>query len=109
MGVRILRTPVRAPKANSICERLGGSLRRECLDFLIPFNQRHLKIIGKHGTAHYNRGRPHSSLGPGIPERSQQSVPASDHRHKLPAGYRVAKRPVPGGLHHEYFIRKKAA
>jgi transposase InsO family protein len=45
MGVRVLRTPVRAPKANSICERLGGSLRRECLDFLIPFNEPHLRAI----------------------------------------------------------------
>jgi transposase InsO family protein len=90
MGLRVLRTPARAPKANSICERLGGSLRRECLDFLIPFNERHLKIIGKQWTAHYNRGRPHSSLGPGFPEGSQESVPASGHRHNLPAGYRVA-------------------
>ena len=37
----------------------------------------------------YNRGRPHSSLGPGFPEPNQDSVPASDHRHKLPAGYRA--------------------
>jgi transposase InsO family protein len=44
LGVRVLRTPVRSPKANSVCERLGGSLRRECLDFLIPFNQRHLQM-----------------------------------------------------------------
>src|SRR5215469_6713596 len=43
LGVRVLRTPVRAPKANSVCERLGGSLRRECLDFLLPFNERHLQ------------------------------------------------------------------
>jgi hypothetical protein len=39
LGVRVLRTPVRAPKANAGCERLGGSLRRECLDFLIPFKR----------------------------------------------------------------------
>ena len=44
MGVRVLRTPVRAPKTNAVCERLGGSLRRECLDFLIPVNERHLKM-----------------------------------------------------------------
>ena len=44
LGVVVLRTPVRAPKANSVCERLGGSLRRECLDFLIPFNERHLQM-----------------------------------------------------------------
>ena len=41
LGVRVLRTPVRAPTANAFCERLGGSLRRECLDFLIPLNERH--------------------------------------------------------------------
>ena len=39
-GVRVLRTPVRTPKANAVCERLGGSPRRECLDFLIPLTER---------------------------------------------------------------------
>jgi putative transposase len=47
MGVRALKTPVRAPKANSVCERFGGTMRRECLDFLIPFNERHLKLVLK--------------------------------------------------------------
>lgn len=47
LGVRVLRTPVRAPMANSVCERFGGSLRRECLDFLIPINERHLKMTIK--------------------------------------------------------------
>jgi hypothetical protein len=56
---------------------LGGSLRRECLDFLIPFNERRLNMIGKQWTAHYNRGRPHSSLSAGFPEGSQESVPAA--------------------------------
>src|SRR5215471_4958629 len=45
LGVRVLRTPVRAPMANSVCERFGGSLRRESLDFMIPFSERHLKMI----------------------------------------------------------------
>jgi hypothetical protein len=45
LGVRVLRTPVRAPRANAVCERLGGSLRRECLDLLIPINERHLRTI----------------------------------------------------------------
>jgi len=44
-----LRTPVRAPKANAVCERLSGSLRRECLDFLIPFNEGHLQKIVREG------------------------------------------------------------
>jgi transposase InsO family protein len=109
LGVRVLRTPVRAPMANSVCERLGGSLRRECLDFLIPLNERHLKMTVRECGIHYNRGRPHSSLGPGIPEPNQESVPVSDHRHKLPAGYRVVKTPVLRGLHHEYSLVKEAA
>ena len=109
LGVRVLRTPVRAPKANSVCERFGGTLRRECLDFLIPLNARHLKITIKEWGLHYNRGRPHSSLGPGIPEPNQDSIPVSDHRHKLPAGYRVVKTSVLGGLHHEYRLVKESA
>ena len=109
LGVRVLRTPVRAPKANSVCERFGGTLRRECLDFLIPLNERHLKMTLKEWGLHYNRGRPHSSLGPGIPEPNQDSILASDHRHKLPAGYRVVKTSVLGGLHHEYRLVKEAA
>src|SRR5215813_12058609 len=108
LGVRILRTPVRAPQANSVCERFGGTLRRECLDYLIPINERHLKMAIKEWVLHYNRGRPHSSLGPRIPEPNQDRVPASDHRHKLPAGYLV-KTSVLGGLHHEYHLLKEAA
>jgi len=108
-GVRVLRTPVRAPKTNSVCERFGGSLRRECLDFLIPLNERHLKMTVKEWGMHYNRGRSHSSLGPGIQQPNQESVPASDRRHELPAGYRVVKEPVLGGLHHKYRLVKEAA
>jgi hypothetical protein len=52
---------------------------------------------------------PHSALGPGIPEPPQAKVPASVHRHKLPAGYCVKSTPVLGGLHHEYRLEKEAA
>ncbi|HXJ43570.1 MAG TPA: hypothetical protein VNH18_30085 [Bryobacteraceae bacterium] len=51
----------------------------------------------------------HSSLGPGLPEPAQDSVPASAHRHKLPSGFRVVKKSVLGGLHHEYRLVKEAA
>ena len=63
MGVRVLRTPVRAPTSNSFCERFGGTLRRECLDFLIPFNERHLKLVLNTWIAHFNQARPRMSLG----------------------------------------------
>ena len=61
MGLSILKTPFRAPQANAFCERLVGSMRRECLDFLIPLNESHLRRILKEWVAHYNKGRPHSS------------------------------------------------
>ncbi len=82
MGLSILKTPFRAPQANAFCERLVGSIRRECLDFLIPLHERHLRRILKEWVPHYNRGRPHSSLGPGIPESSGRipAPPISGHR-----------------------------
>jgi putative transposase len=86
MGVRILKTPVRAPKANAFCERLVGTIRRECLDFLIPFGERHLKQLLTHWVTYYNHTRVHTSLGPGIPSPIRPSPPISAHRHYLPAG-----------------------
>ena len=67
MGLSILKTPFRAPQANAFCERLVGTIRRECLDFLIPIREKHLRRLLQKWVTHYNRGRPHSSLGPGIP------------------------------------------
>jgi putative transposase len=95
--------------ANSVCERFGGTLCRECLDFLIPFNERHLKVTIKEWGATTTGAGLTPSLDPGIPEPNQSSVPASDHGHKLPAGYRVVKTSVLGGLHHEYRLVKEAA
>jgi transposase InsO family protein len=109
MGVRVLRTPLRAPKANAVCERFGGTLRRECLDFLIPFNERHLRFVLKAWIAHFNSARPHMSLGPGIPSALRAPVPDNDHRHCIPAGHAVRRAAVLGGLHHEYWLEKVAA
>ena len=68
MGRRVVKTPVRTPQANAFCERVIGTMRRECLDWLIPLNERHLRWILRAWVTHYNRGRPHASLGPGIPD-----------------------------------------
>src|SRR5204863_653418 len=106
---RALKTPVRTPQANAFCERLVGTIRRECFDFLIPINERHVRILIREFAKHYNRGRPHSSLGPGIPEPPPESVPAGIHPHLPPAGYRVKSMPVLGGLHHEYRLENEAA
>jgi transposase InsO family protein len=109
MGVRILKTPVRAPKANAVCERLVGTIRRECLDFLIPFGERHLKQLMTHWAAHYNHARVHTSLGPGVPDSIRPSPPTSGHRHRIPAGHLLRSKAVLGGLHHEYWLEKMAA
>jgi putative transposase len=109
MGVRILRTPVRAPKANAVCERLVGTIRRECLDFLIPFGERHLKQVLTNWVAHYNYARVHTSLGPGVPDPIRPTPPMSGHRHHLPARHVLRSKAVLGGLHHEYWLEKVAA
>jgi transposase InsO family protein len=108
-GTQAAETPVRAPQANAFCERLVETFRREYLDFLIPLNEGHLRKVIAEFVRHYNRGRPHSALGPGIPEPLQAKVPASVHLYKLPAGHRVVAKPVLGGLHHEYRLEKEAA
>src|ERR1044071_5092280 len=68
MGLTILKTPVRAPQANAFCERLIGTIRRECLDWMIPLSEDHLRRLLMEWIAHYHRGRPHSCLGPGVPD-----------------------------------------
>jgi transposase InsO family protein len=108
MGLSILKTPVRAPQANAFCERLIGTIRRECLDWLIPFNERHIDRIMRAWVAHYNRGRPHASLGPGIPDPPSERIGERAHRHHLPDGHRVTRTAILGGLHHEYRLEKAA-
>jgi putative transposase len=67
-GLQVLHTPARAPKANAHCERLVGTMRRECLDFMIPLGEKHLRRILAEWATHYNQGRPHSA----IPHRAQE-------------------------------------
>jgi putative transposase len=110
MGLRVLKTPPRCPKANSICERVIGTLRRECLDFLIPLTKAHLCIVTRNWIAHYNRGRPHTSLGPGIPDPPVElPVTPHEHRHRIPDHLKIVAHPVLGGLHYEYGLVAKAA
>ena len=109
MDLRILRTPFRAPQANAFCERLVGTLRRECLDFLIPLSVSHLRRILKEWVAHYNQGRPHSSLGPGIPDPPTDLTEKEILRSCVPRDHRVVTKPILGGLHHEYRFEKVAA
>lgn len=72
--IEVLRTPVRTPKANAICERFSGSVRRECLDHLLILSERHLhRVIGEY-VAYFNHSRPHQGLGQRIPDPPEAIV-----------------------------------
>jgi putative transposase len=110
LGLLVLKTPPYCPQANAICERVLGTLRREALDFVIPLTENHLRQMLRDWVAHYNQGRPHMSLGPGIPQPSVSlPIPLHGPRHRLPAHFRVVTRPILGGLHHEYGLKPQAA
>ncbi len=110
LGLAVIETPVRSPKANSLCERLIGTLRRECLDWIIPLTEEHLRKTLRSWLAHYNRGRPHSSLGPGLPHPPLNlPVHVQRQRHRFDRSSRVVARPVLNGLHHEYNLLARAA
>ena len=75
-------TPIRAPKANAIAERVIGTFRRECLDHLILVNERHLRSVLSGYVAHYNHVRPHQSLELWAPDdrRPRSRQRAGPHR-----------------------------
>ena len=106
LGVEVLRSPLSSPKANSICERVIGTIRRECLDWMIPMSQGHLRSILREWVAHYNAERPHSALGPGVPgpPARSSSAPNRESRRRWTPGALVRARSVLGGLHHEYSL-----
>jgi transposase InsO family protein len=106
LGLDVLRSPVSSPMANAICERVIGTIRRECLDWLIPMSETHLRAILKEWVTHYNRGRVHSRLGPGVPDPPHftEAFPKSKSRHRLAVGAFVREKSVLGGLHHEYSL-----
>lgn len=110
LGVEVLQTPAQAPKANAFCERLVGTLRRECLDFLIPLSENHARRALFAFRDFYNRARPHASLGPGVPEPSEDvPAPPREHRHRLPGDSRIVSIPILGGIHHDYRLVRDAA
>jgi transposase InsO family protein len=110
LGLRVLKTPPRCPQANAICERVLRTLRRECLDFFIPLTEHHVRQLIVEWVRHYNTGRPHMALGPGIPQ-PLMARPAflQEDRHVLPDHLGVIAHPVLGGLHHDYALKTRAA
>ena len=92
--IRIIRTPVRAPRANAIAERFIGTLRRECLDHILITGRRHLAAVLREFVEHYNTHRPHRSL--------DQHPPAGPTPPPCGATVRPLRRDRLGGLLHEY-------
>jgi transposase InsO family protein len=106
LGMTVLKSRPHCPKANAICERVIGTIRRECLDWLIPLSESHLRSILKSWIPHYNAGRPHMALGPGVPDpppalRDQQYASS---RHRREVSYAVHAKSILAGLHHEYSL-----
>ena len=111
LGLTVLKSPPHSPKANALCERVIGTIRRECLDWLIPLSESHLRSILRSWVDHYNHGRPHMALGPGVPDPPsvvlQSATPLT--RHRIGERLDVRVRSVLGGLHHEYLLASASA
>jgi putative transposase len=93
-GTRVIRTPVRAPRANSYAERCVGTLRCECLDHVLILGEQHLREVLAAYARHYNGHRPHQGL--------QQEAPLRQPGHAVDITARIERRRVLGGLISEY-------
>ena len=93
-GVRIIKTPVRSPRATSFAERHVGTLRRECLDHLLIYSERHLRRTLTEYAQHYNEHRPHQSR--------EQRPPLHEPGQAADVTARIKRRNVIDGLINEY-------
>jgi transposase InsO family protein len=91
----ILKTPYRAPKANAICERFLGSVRRECLDHMLILGESHLYRVTKEYVGFFNQARPHQGIEQKIPEGIRPE--GKEHSRG-----KIIAFPVLNGLHHDY-------
>jgi transposase InsO family protein len=98
--IRTLTSPPGAPRANAICERMIGTLRRELLDRILIVNERHLRQILTTYLHHFNAARPHRALAQLAPAQAETPPP---HVINL-AGHQVHRRPILDGLTSEYHI-----
>ena len=98
-GMRILASPPQAPRANAICERMIGTLRRELFDRVLIVNEHHLRRVLTEYLRHYNAARPHRALGQLAPAQA----PTRPRQINL-AEHRIRRKQVLGGLTHEYQI-----
>ncbi|MFN2464439.1 MAG: integrase core domain-containing protein [Candidatus Dormibacteria bacterium] len=95
-AVDIVRIPPRAPRANAFAERWVQSARREVLDRMLIFSERHLRVVMSEYVDHHNHARPHRGLDLGVP------IPTPDKEVDGPVGGPVVLRTRLGGVLHEY-------
>ncbi len=93
-GTRVIRTPVRSPRANAFAERFVGTLRRECLDHVLILGEQHLREVLAEYARHYNGHRPHQGL--------QQEPPLHQPGPVVDITARIERRRIVGGLISEY-------
>ena len=93
-GMRIIKTPVRSPRANSFAERYAGTLRRECLDHLLIHGEQHLRQILTEYAQHYNDHRPHQAR--------EQRPPLHEPGQAIDMTARIKRRHAVQGLISEY-------
>lgn len=93
--IKVIRTPVRAPNANAVCERFLRSVRNQCLDHVVILGVEHLRTVLRSYCDHFNRARPHQGIGQRIP-------PGPVERVACRGSGSVEEIPVLNGLHHEY-------
>jgi putative transposase len=99
-SIRILATPPQAPRANAICERMIGTLRRELFDRALIISEHHLRRVLAEYLRHYNTARPYRALGQLAPAQAHTRPPAEINL----AEHRIRRKQVLGGLTHEYQI-----
>jgi transposase InsO family protein len=92
----VIRTPVRAPRANAFAERWVRTVRTECLDWTLILGRRHLERLLHTYVGHYNHGRPHRGLDLATPEVREPA------RRARRSGIGLVRRDALGGLIHEY-------
>ena len=97
-GIEVIRTPIRAPCANAVCERFLGSVRRECIDHTLVLGERHLGRVLAEYVGYFNGARPHQAIGQRTPLPATAVVRVPGPR----ATKNVIADPVLGGLHHVY-------
>jgi putative transposase len=94
--IEILTIPYHAPRANAICERFLGSVRRECLDHLLIPHEKQLHRVLNAYVHFFNRARPHQGIRQQIPEQNAGSALPTRENGK------IISFPILGGLHHDY-------